>query len=64
MEKVLLSLGIILAVISGIAFIVSIFMLFFRKTKPIALKIMIISVITFIIGFETCLANFRLGSMH
>lgn len=57
----LVSLGIIIALISSAAFIVSIFMLFFKKTRKLGLKILIISVIAFIIGFGTCAANFRLN---
>ncbi len=61
MKDFLANLGALIAVLSGIAFVISLFMLFFKKTRSLAIKILIISVIAFIIGFSTCLANFSLN---
>jgi hypothetical protein len=35
-----------------------------QKERKKALKYLILSVISFIIGFGTCLANLNLGGMH
>jgi hypothetical protein len=64
MKDTLVEIGIILAVISLIAFLIGFIMLFFESQRKLGLKIMLFSVIGFIIGFSTCAANFSMGSMH
>lgn len=64
MKETLVTIGIILAIISAIAFIIGFFMLFFESQRKAGLKIMLFSVIGFVIGFGTCVANFSLGPMH
>jgi hypothetical protein len=39
-------------------------MLFFENQRKLGLKILLFSVIGFVIGFGTCVANFSLGGMH
>jgi len=39
-------------------------MIFFESRRKLGLKVMLFSVIGFIIGFGTCFANFSLGAMH
>lgn len=64
MKDFLTGFGMLLVLGSVFAFIVGFFMLFNDKTRKLGLKIFIISIITFIIGFGTCAANFSLGNMH
>ncbi|MCZ8330821.1 MAG: hypothetical protein O9282_05875 [Flavobacterium sp.] len=64
MEDTLVTIGIILAIISIIAFAIGFIMLFFENQRKLGLKILLFSVIGFVIGFGTCVANFSLGGMH
>lgn len=64
MKDFLTGFGMLLVLGSVFAFIVGFFMLFIEKSRKTGLKLMLISVITFIIGFGTCAANFSLGNMH
>lgn len=64
MNNLLIQISVVIAIISAFAFLVGIIMLFFDKTRKVGLRILIVSVITFIIGFGTCLANFSLGPVH
>jgi len=64
MKETLVGIGIFLAIISVIAFVVGFVMLFFDSRRKLGLKVMLFSVIGFIIGFGTCVANFTLGPMH
>ncbi len=61
----LASIGAIIACIAPIVFLVGLIMAIVSKTnRKTAVKMMIISVIAFAIGFGTCLTNLSLGSMH
>jgi hypothetical protein len=65
MKETLTGLGIIIACISPIFFLFGLIMAIFSKEKKkLGVKFLIGSVIGFIIGFGTCLANFSLGGMH
>ena len=64
MKEALVTIGIILAIISVMAFVVGFVMIFFESRRKLGLKVMLFSVIGFIIGFGTCFANFSLGPMH
>lgn len=64
MKEILVTIGVILAMMSVIAFLVGFVMLFFESRRKLGLKVMLFSVIGFIIGFGTCFANFSLGAMH
>ena len=57
-------LALVLLVICPILFIVGLFLLFDIKKRPIAVKIIIFSVIGFIIGFGTCLTSINIGGGH
>ncbi len=63
MSDTLATLGGIAAFLSFICFIISFFMLFFEKSRKLGLKLLIGSIITFVIGFGTCAANFSMN-MH
>jgi len=60
----LVSAAIIIVLISVLVFFVGIVFLFIDKNKKTGLKLIIGSIIAFIIGFGTCFANFNLGGMH
>ena len=61
----LVLIGSIIAFISVIAFLFGIARLIFKHDdKKLSLKIILYAVITFVIGFGTCAANFSLGGMH
>ena len=64
MENALVTIGIILAIISVVAFVIGFIMLFFENQRKHGLKVMLFSLIGFIIGFGTCVANFNLGGLH
>lgn len=64
MKDTLVTIGIILAIISVVAFIIGFIMLFFENQRKHGLKVMLFSLIGFVIGFGTCVANFSLGGMH
>lgn len=58
-----MQIGLILAFISFILFLVGIVLLFFESKKKIGLKIVLFSLIGFVIGFSACTATFSLN-MH
>ncbi|OXA75833.1 hypothetical protein SAMN05444397_10218 [Flavobacterium aquidurense] len=61
----LVFIGSMIAFISVIAFLVGIGrLIFISENKQLSLKIILFSVIAFVIGFGTCAANFTLGNMH
>jgi hypothetical protein len=63
MREALFSLGIIVACISPIFFLFGLIMaIFSEEKKKLGVKFLIGSVIGFIIGFGTCLANFSMGN--
>jgi hypothetical protein len=64
MKETLVGIGIFIAIISVVAFVVGFIMIFFESRRKLGLKVMLFSVIGFIIGFGTCVANFSLGPMH
>ena len=64
MKDTLVTIGIILAIISAFAFFIGLLMVFFESSRKTGLKVLLFSVIGFIIGFGTCFANFSLGGMH
>ena len=49
---------------SAIAFITGLFLLFIENKRKFAVKLLIGSVIIFLIGFGTCFATFSIGPMH
>jgi hypothetical protein len=60
MKDFLITFGGIIATISILIFIVSFFMLFIDDSRKKGLKLMLISVISFIIGFGTCVSNLNI----
>jgi hypothetical protein len=65
MGEFLVLVGSLMALISVLAFLIGIVRLIFvLENKKLSLKIILYSIITFVIGFGTCAANFSLGSMH
>lgn len=60
MRDTLVGIGMILALISVVAFLVGIIMVFIERYRKLALRILLGSVIAFIIGFSTCAYNFNL----
>jgi len=65
MGRFLVIIGSMIAFISVIAFLVGIVrLIFISENKQLSLKIILFSVIAFVIGFGTCAANFTLGNMH
>ncbi|SNR83566.1 hypothetical protein [Flavobacterium sp. ov086] len=65
MGEFLVLVGGFTAFISVIAFLIGIGrLIFISDDKKVSLKIILYSVIAFIIGFGTCAANFSLGGMH
>lgn len=61
MRDFLVTIGGLLAFISAIAFFVGIILLFFESKKKIGLKIVLCSLIGFVIGFSTCAVNLNLN---
>lgn len=62
MEDFLVSAGALIAIISIIAFFVGLVrLIFISDDKKLSLKIILYSVVAFIIGFGTCAANFTLN---
>lgn len=60
-KDTLVSFGIVLEIISAFAFLIAIIVAIAnKKYRKQALITLIISVVTFIIGFSTCSANFTL----
>lgn len=65
MGEFLVLIGDLTALISVIAFLIGIVrLIFISDDKKLSLKIILYSVIAFIIGFGTCAANFSLSGMH
>jgi len=64
MKDTLVTIGILLAIISAIAILVGFIMIFFESRRKLGLKVILFSIIGFIIGFGTCFANFSLRGMH
>lgn len=61
----LAGIGMILAIVSSFVFLVGLIIIIAsQKNRKIGLKLLIGSVIAFIIGFGTCFVNLSLGSMH
>lgn len=60
----IVSAAIIIEMISVAVFFIGIIFLFIESKKKLGLKLIIGSVIAFIIGFSACTANFTLGPMH
>ena len=60
MNDTLSSIGMIVALLSVIAFIFGFIRLIFIEDKKFSLQILLYSVIAFIIGFGTCYATFSL----
>ena len=62
-SEILASIGMGIVFLSPIVFLVGLIMMIVSsKNKKIGLKLLIGSIIAFVIGFGTCLAN--LGSLH
>lgn len=65
MGEFLVLIGGLSAFISVIAFLVGIVrLIFISENKKLSLKIILYSVIAFVIGFGTCAANFSLSGIH
>ncbi|KFF17528.1 hypothetical protein [Flavobacterium hydatis] len=65
MEDFLVLIGVLIALISVLAFFFGIGrLIFISDDKKLSLKIILFSIIAFVIGFGTCAANFSLGDMH
>ena len=65
MGEFLVLIGGLSAFISVIAFLFGIVrLIFISENKKLSLKIIMYSVIAFVIGFGTCAANFSLSGMH
>ncbi len=65
MGEFLVLIGGLIAFISVIAFLFGIVrLIFISENKKLSLKIILYSVIAFVIGFGTCAANFSLSGMH
>ena len=65
MGEFLVLIGGLIALLSVVAFLIGILrLIFIQDDKKVSLKIILYSVIAFVIGFGTCAANFSLGGMH
>ena len=64
MKDALVDISIMLIFASAIAFITGLFVLFIENKRKFAVKLLIGSVIIFIISFGTCFATFSIGPMH
>jgi hypothetical protein len=65
MREIISSLSMLLVALSAIAFFVSIVMVIFdTKNRKLSLRILLFSIIAFVIGFGTCVASFSMGSMN
>jgi hypothetical protein len=61
----LVLLGSLIAFVSAIAFLVGVArLIFISENQKLSLKIILYSVIAFVIGFGTCVANFSMSGMH
>lgn len=61
MDEFFVGFGMIVAFLSFLSFIIGIIFLFFESKKKLGLKIIVISIVSFIIGFGTCAAYFTLN---
>lgn len=61
MNDILAQISMIIVGISTITFLIGFIMLFIESKRKIALKIVLYSVIAFVIGFGTCVATFSLN---
>ncbi len=57
---ILIPICFIIALLSFMCFSLGFFMLFSKENRKNGLKLLLISTITFIIGFGTCVANFKI----
>jgi len=64
MKDALFDISIMLIFASAIAFITGLFLLFIENKRKFAVKLLIGSVIIFLIGFGACFATFSIGPMH
>ncbi|AWK06747.1 hypothetical protein HYN56_21945 [Flavobacterium crocinum] len=65
MNDFLMTIGGFAALASFIGFFIGLVRLIFvSEDKKTSLKIILYSVIGFVVGFGTCAANFSLGGMH
>jgi len=65
MGDFLVLVGGAIAFMSIISFLFGIVrLIFIADDKKLSLKIILYSVIAFVVGFGTCAANFSLGGMH
>lgn len=64
-SDLLANLGAVIAMICPVVLIIGIIMAFASvKNRKLGIKLIIGSIICFIIGFGTCLVNLNLGAMH
>lgn len=62
MKDTLFVIGMLIAIVSPIVLVVGTFLAIFGKeNRKLGIKLVIVSIIAFIIGFATCAANFSLG---
>lgn len=61
MDDFFVGFGIIVALLSIISFVIGIILLFFESKRKLGLRILVISIIAFIIGFGTCAAFLKLN---
>lgn len=61
MDEFFVGFGMIVAILSLISFVIGFILMFFESKRKLGLKMMAISIITFIIGFGTCAAYFKLN---
>ncbi len=54
------SISIFVVIISCITFLIGFIMLFYESKRKLALKLVLFSIIAFVIGFGTCLSTFNL----
>ena len=60
MKEIISTIAAWVAIIAALLFVISFFMVFFEKTREQGKKLMLYSVIAFIIGFSTCTSLFTL----
>ncbi|POS01698.1 hypothetical protein Q361_10822 [Flavobacterium croceum DSM 17960] len=60
MKEIISIIAAWVAFIATLLFVISFFMVFFEKTREQGKKLMLYSVIAFIIGFSTCTSLFTL----
>lgn len=64
MKENLTAFGIIIALCSIVAFFIGFIMFIFGKDKKAGIKVILTAIISFIIGFGTCLTNMGPLNMH